>query len=76
MLLSFYSIVSSTACMYSNGFHGIHMDLFMESMLTCSMESMWTNPCGLIHGFHMDLSMDSMVDMHKFHMEFSGIHVE
>ena len=55
MLLSFYSIVSSTACMYSNGLHGIHMDLFMESMLTCSMESMWTYPWipyGLVHGFH------------------------
>ena len=47
MLLSFYSIVSSTVCMYSNGFHGIHMDLFMESMWTCS----W-NPYELVHGIH------------------------
>ena len=30
----------------------------------------------LFHGIHVDLSMESMVDMPKFHMKSSGIHVE
>jgi len=49
MLLSFYSIVSSTVYMYSNG-HGIHMDLSMESKVDMPPFHMESSGIHDVHG--------------------------